>query len=313
MTEGEFQEFIITVGYRYHAKTKEAFNTLEGFHTVVAFDEPGGKYSFVLRASAENLPELLKMLSDFSSHHKDFIGRIGWKDRRVFVTVKMTIDSDIDRESLRETVRFFTTLCKSGALAPICAVCSGSFETGLYVVGTGIVPMCAKCLHKKQLQYEKRRDAFEKKQQHLPAGLAGALFGAALGASLYVLLYQFGALFGLWSCLIAVFSFSGFVVCGQRATRKSAVLTALISLLAFAAAEYAALVAAMSIQIERDGGGIAVTEAIRATNECFLDGGFLTSILIEIAAGAAAIAAVGGLYFLKRSMTRPLKISRNLL
>ena len=44
MTESEFQEFMITVGYRYNEKTKSAFNSFEGFKTIIEFSQKDNKY-----------------------------------------------------------------------------------------------------------------------------------------------------------------------------------------------------------------------------------------------------------------------------
>ena len=74
-----------------------------------------------------------------------------------------------------------------------------------------------------------------------------------------------------------------------------------------------ALVAGMSILIEHEGGGIAVTEAMEMTNISLTDISYLKAILLEIAVGSAVMIAVGVVYFLKRMLTRPLKISKNIL
>ena len=49
--------------------------------------------------------------------------------------------------------------------------------------------------------------------------MAGAVFGAVGGALLNVLLYQILPVRGIWSIAIALLTFVGFVVTGQRATR----------------------------------------------------------------------------------------------
>ena len=74
-----------------------------------------------------------------------------------------------------------------------------------------------------------------------------------------------------------------------------------------------ALAAGMSILIEHEGGGIAVTEAMEMTNISLTDISYLKAILLEIAVGSAVMIAVGVVYFLKRMLTRPLKISKNIL
>ena len=131
------------------------------------------------------------------------------------------------------------------------------------------MPVCDNCINRKRRQYERQRDAFEKKKQNMLAEIFGALFGAALGASIYVMLYQFTPLFGIWGGIIAPLSFLGFLVTGNRATRLSAVICEIISVITMIAAEYTALIAGVSILIEHEGGGIAVTEAIEVTNASF--------------------------------------------
>ena len=69
----------------------------------------------------------------------------------------------------------------------------------------------------------------------------------------------------------------------------------------------------MSILIEREGGGIAVTEAMEMTNISFTDMSYLNTIIFELIVGTVVMILIGIVYFLKRSYTRPLKISKNVL
>lgn len=316
MTEGEFQEFLIKVGYRYNKKSKTAFNSFEGFHTLIRFMENEKRYLVQLDAFADDRPVLEKMLRDFSAEGKDHVTKAAYKKRIVEISIKMTVDSQIDREHLEGLARFMMTLYKSGAIRPLCRVCARGRKTGLYVIGQELEPVCDSCITRKRRLYERRVDMFEKKQQNMPAGIAGALFGAILGSSLYVLLYQLWTGFGLYAALIALGAFAGFVVAGSRATKKSAVVCYILSVIVFAAAEYTAIVTALAIQIEREGGGIAVAEAMQVTNTYLTDpsySSYIWTILIELAVGVVVMALIGLGYFLKRRYTRPLKISKNVL
>lgn len=313
MTESEFQEFLITIGYRYNKKSKSAFNSFEGFHTIIGFSEKENRYSLSLSAAANDTSGLMTRLNDFAAENKSYITKAVYKDKRIRLTIKMTIDSDIDKEHLKEVAKFMMELCKSEILTPVCRVCARNRKTGLYVVGRELMPICDNCIVRKRRQYEKRRDMFIKKKQNMPAGIFGAVFGAMLGASLYVLLYQWNACFGIFGGIIAPLAFGGFVVTGKRATKLSAVICEVISFITFVFAEYLALIASMSILIENEGGGIAVTEAIEVTNESLSDESYLYTILLEIAVGTAIMVIIGVAYFLKRKYTRPLRISKNIL
>lgn len=313
MTEGEFQEFLITIGYRYNGKSKSGFNTFEGFHTIATYPAKESRYTFVLGAAVHDMQKLSAKLRKFLTENKEFVTRADYKDKRIRVHVRQTVDSEIDKEHLKETARFFTELCKSGIMHPVCRVCARDRKTGIYIVGTELVPICEKCIVKKRRQYEIRRDMFIKKKQNMTAGIAGALFGAALGSSVYILLYQFAQFYGLWAGIIVSCVFAGFVIAGKRATRLSAVICEVIAFIAFLFAEYLALIANMAILIERNGGGIVVTEAIESTNASFMTFSILNGIVLELIIGTALMAVIGVLYFFKRALTRPLKISKNLL
>lgn len=316
MTESEFQEFIITVGYRYNEKSGTAFNTFEGFHSLIVFNGKEKKYSVYLNAApltSSDAAEISKKTEEFKSKHKNYVTKASYKKKTVHLCIKMTVDSEVDKRELKETARFIIELCKSGKAVPICKVCSRKRKTGLYVVGRELMPICDPCITRKRRQYEHRKNIFNKKEQNMAGGLAGAVFGSALGAAIYILLYQFIPMFGTGSCIIVSLSFAGFVITGQRATKKSAVICAVISFVMFAAAEYMALVANMAILIEQAGGGIALSEAIDATNSGFGDFSFTNSVLTDILIGTVVIIIVGIIYFLKRKYTRPLKISKNVL
>ena len=315
MTESEFQEFLITVGYRYNKKSKSAFNSYEGFHTIIEFNDIEGKYSLSLDAQPVSIDALSEKIKSFAAENKDYIAKALYssKYKQIRLTVKMTVDSEIDREHLKTTAKFVMDLCKSDTMTPLCRVCSRNRKTGLYVIGTALTPVCDNCIVRKRRQYEKRRDMFEKKKQNMTAGLFGAVFGAALGSSIYILIYQFLPLYGIWGGIIAPLSFGGFVLTGKRATKLSAVFCEIISVFAFVAAEYMALIASNSIMIEKDGGGIAVSEAIELTNMTLTESSYLNSVIVELIVGTVIMLVIGAAYFLKRSLTRPLKISKNVL
>lgn len=316
MTESEFQEFIITLGYRYHEKTKTAFNTFEGFHNLIVFGVQESRY--MLRLSC--LPNgcetenILNELKNFQSEHKELITKVSFRKKQIFIELKMTIDSDIDKAELKALVHFMTMLCRSDKLIPLCRVCGRQRKTGVYVVGREIVPICDACVSRKRRLYEKRKNLFEKKKQNMAAGLAGAVFGAVLGGLINILLYQILPLWGAGSVFTAVLCYCGFVVTGRRATKKSGVICAGIAAVVFVLSEYAAMVLETAVMIEREGGGIAVSESFNITNSGLANNtAYLTAFLTEIGVGIGVIIAVGIGYFLKRKFTRPMKISKNLL
>ncbi len=315
LTESEFQEFIITMGYRYNEKAKAAFNTFEGFHNRIEFGQQENRYFVRMECGVKNgEPEdVLKELKEFQSSHKEAVLKVGFKKRCIVMELKETIDSDIDKEALKALVHFITELCKSDRLMPLCRVCGRERKTGVYVVGQEIMPICDSCVARKRRLYEKRRDLFEKKKQNLAAGILGALFGASLGALLNMLCYQFFPIKGIWSAFVAVLAFCGFVVTGKRATKKSGIITAIIAIVIFVISEYFAMVLETAILIEREGGGIAVSESIGIVNSGLMEQSYQMIVLSELTAGIAVILAVGAVYFLKRILTRPMKISKNLL
>ncbi len=312
LTEGEFQDFLVTVGYRYNKKTMAAFHTFEGFQTILDFNTKEKKYIFLLSTGVKDSGTLLNELCRFKKDNKECtLAQYG--DKRIKIKLRITVDSEIDKENLKEAIKFINELQKSELIFPICRVCSRNRKTGLYVVGQELVPMCDRCLARKQRQYERRRDMYEKKKQNMPAGLVGAGFGAALGAVLYILLYQFFNAMGITAALISLGGFAGFVAVGRRATRKSAVICMIGFGVVFLAAEYLSLVASMAVLIEGMGGGIAVSESISATNMSFFDQSYLSTVIMEIIVGMVSMAVVGVGYYIKRALTRPLKISKNVL
>ena len=314
MTESEFQEFMITVGYRYNEKLKFAFNSFEGFRTVIKFSENKNRYFLTVKTGTSSIAELKKKLQNYELEHKNYVSRAKYSKKYIKIDIKMTIDSDIDKEELKQLVHFMTELFKSEILEPLCEVCSRPRKTGLYIVGTEPSAICDNCLSRKKRQYEIRKNKFITKKQNMPLGLAGAVFGAALGASIYILLYQFIPYIDMAGGVIIIIpSFIGFVVTGKRATVRSAVICAVLSWLVYLVAEYAAIVASMAILIERAGGGIAVSEAMDVINASLADMQYLMPVINNMIIGSVLMMLTGGIYFLKRNFTRPFKISGNIL
>ena len=286
MTEGEFQECMIILGYRYNEKTGTAFNSFEGFRNLIMFVEKENRYVLYLDCSYKGIQELESVnqkLKEFHSEHKNYILKAEYKKRRINIVLKMTIDSDIDKDELKALVHIFSIF------------------------------VCEACVGRKRRIYEKRKNVFLNKTQNMPGGIAGALFGAFLGAAIYVLLYQLIPMYGVGSLVISVLSFLGFIAAGIRATKKSAVICIIISCAVFLAAEYAALVFNSAVSIEHLGGGIAISEAVDITNFSLRDKGYLLSILPEISIGITLIMLSGLVYLIKRAKTRPTKISKNIL
>lgn len=313
MTESEFQEFMITVGYRYNEKRKFSFNSFEGFRTVIKFCENKNRYSLAVKAGTSSIAELKKRLKNYETEHKNYVSKAKYSDRYIKIELKMTIDSDIDKEELKQLVHFMTELFKAEILNPLCEVCSRPRKTGLYIVGTEPVAICDNCLTRKKRQYEIRKNKFIRKKQNMKLGLIGAVFGAVFGACVYIFLYQFIPTFGTGGVMVIIPSFIGFVVTGRRATVKSALICAAVSGIIFIASEYLAMVASMAILIERNGGGIAVSEAIDIINASFGDISYVMPVIIDSITGLGLMTVTGVVYFLKRAFTRPLKISDNIL
>ncbi len=313
MTESEFQEFMITVGYRYNEKTKSAFNSFEGFKTIIEFSQKDNKYFLRVKAGTDDLKTLSRKLKNYASAHKNHVTKAKYSDRHIKISIRMTIDSDIDKNELKQLVHFMTEMFKSGMIKPLCAVCSRERKTGLYVVGTRLTPMCDKCLARKLRQYEIRKNKFVTKKQNMVLGLIGAVFGAALGASVYILLYQLIPTFCMGGVLVIIPSFIGFVVTGKRATIQSAVICAVLSWLIYILAEYVAIIANMAVLIEQAGGGIAVSEAVNVINSSLADTLYLMPIIDTVIKSSLLMVLTGIIYFLKRNFTRPFKISKNIL
>ena len=316
MTEGEFQEFIITQGYRYNSKTKIAFNSFEGFHAVLTFADKEGRYTMRLECSAKSMDDAVSVadsLKKFREEHKEYVSKARYTMRYVSVEIKKTVDSEIDREELRSLVHFITELLKSGHLKPLCRVCGRERKTGVYVIGKAICPVCDSCIVRKRRQYEKRIEQFERKKQFWPGGIIGALFGGLLGGLIYVLIYQYINLYGAAAVFIPVLTFCGFVVLGRRATKLSGVICALISLVFFALAEYISMVVQTAVDIERDGGGIEIARSADIINLSLKESETVQMYIPEAVVGVALIILTGIVYFIKRSLTRPMKISKNLL
>ena len=313
MTESEFQEFMITVGYRYNEKTKSAFNSFEGFKTIIEFSQKDNKYFLRVKAGTDDLKTLSRKLKNYAAAHKNHVTKAKYSDRYIKISIRMTIDSDIDKNELKQLVHFMTEMFKSGMIKPLCAVCSRERKTGLYVVGTRLTPMCDKCLARKLRQYEIRKNKFVTKKQNMALGLIGAVFGAALGASVYILLYQLIPTFCMGGVLVIIPSFIGFVVTGKRATIQSAVICAVLSWLIYILAEYVAIIANMAVLIEQAGGGIAVSEAVNVINSSLADTLYLMPIIDTVIKSSLLMVLTGIIYFLKRNFTRPFKISKNIL
>ena len=59
--------------------------------------------------------------------------------------------------------------------------------------------------------------------------------------------------------------------------------------------------------------GLRLAELVSINVSDFSDNGTLMMFIFELAAGAVVILFTGAMYFLKRSLTRPLKMSKNVL
>lgn len=316
LTESEFQEFVITQGYRYNQKTKTAFGNFDGFHALLKFAEKEGRYTLRMECSAKSMDDAVSVsdrLKKFREEHKEYVSKARCRMRYVSVEIKKTVDSDIDREELRSLVHFVTELQKSGYLRPLCRVCGRERKTGVYVIGKNICPVCDSCVLRKRRQYERRLELFENTKQSWPGGIIGALFGAVLGGALYVLLYQYINLYGITAAAIPVLTFSGFVMVGGRATKLSGVICALISALVFAAAEYVSMIVQTAVDIERDGGGIEIARSADIINLSLREPETLQMYLPETLVGIGLILVIGTAYFIKRKLTRPMRVSKNLL
>ena len=316
MTESEFQECIITLGYRYNQKTRTAFNSFEGFHALLKFAEKEGRYTLRLECCAKSVDDAASVadsLKAFREENREYVSKAKYKRKYISVEIKKTVDSEIDREELKSLVHFITEICKSDHLKPLCRVCARERKTGVYVIGKEVVPVCDSCAVRKRRLFEKRLELFETKKQSWIGGIIGAFFGASLRGAIYVFIYQFINLYGISAVAIPLLCFFGFVAVGQRATKISGIICAVISILIFMLSEYISMVVQMAVGIERDDGGIEVARSIEYINVSLQDSDTLMSYMPEVLIGVGAILLTGFVYFLKRKFTRPMRISKNIL
>ena len=74
---------MITVGYRYNEKLKFAFNSFEGFRTVIKFSENKNRYFLTVKTGTSSIAELKKKLQNYEFEHKNYVSRAKYSKKYI--------------------------------------------------------------------------------------------------------------------------------------------------------------------------------------------------------------------------------------
>ena len=74
---------MITVGYRYEKKSKSAFNSFEGFRTIIEFNKKDNKYSLRVKAGTDDISLLKQKLKSYADSHKNHVIKAKYADKYI--------------------------------------------------------------------------------------------------------------------------------------------------------------------------------------------------------------------------------------
>ncbi|MGN0537173.1 MAG: hypothetical protein ACI4M3_04285 [Acutalibacteraceae bacterium] len=301
MTESEFEEFVITLGMQYYKPDSTAYGRIDGFETILRFSERQGRYVFLVGAGAEkkeNEQELNTQLSRLAaSNNKIFFAR--FENHTIQIDVKMTVNSEIDRTTIRESISKVFGFCKDLKILPFCKYCGQQKKTGFFTLGGAFDAMCEDCFNIRGPVLDKK---LKKRNQkcRFGRGLLGSIAALILSTVIYVVLYLFNIRMGLCSIVLIAAALFAFVLFGKRHTAKSVLACMALSWLFLLAAEYISYVAefAKDLSVPYADMFWAVDEAIRFVHTHILTSAVYGTMLVNIAVGTGLILILGALFAL---------------
>lgn len=301
MTESEFEEFVITLGMQYYKPDNAAYGRIDGFETILRFSERQGRYIFLVGAGAEerdNEQELNAQLNRLAAaNNKIFLAR--FENHTIQVDMKMTINSEIDRGTIKESISKVFGFCKDLKILPFCKYCGQQKKTGFFTLGGAFDAMCEDCFNIKSPILDKKLKRRNQKPR-FGRGLLGSIAALILSTIIYIVLYLFNIRMGLGSIILVIAALFAFVLFGKRHTAKSILACMVLSWLFLLAAEYISYVAEFSKDLSVPYADMfwAVDEAIRFVHTHILTSAVYGIMLVNIAIGTGLIAVFGALFAL---------------
>lgn len=296
MTESEFEEFIITLGMKYYAPDDTAYGYVEGFQMILRFLERQRRYVLLIGAGSENNSQKLNgLLHKFATDRKSKVMYAQFEENTIQVCIKMTVDSEIDRLSIKDCIGAVFCFCKELEISPFCKYCGKQKRSQFYTIGGEFDAMCEECFNLKSPSADKKLKKKNRKQK-FGLGLTGAFAGAFVGNIVYVLLYILGFKMGLGGMVIVLAALFGFILSGKRHSKKSVAACMGLSWIFLLLAEYISNIAAFALDVYNLGGSWAIGEAVAWVNTHLVLPEVYGEILTNIGVGTFLILIFGAVF-----------------
>lgn len=301
MTESEFEEFVITLGMQYYKPDSTAYGRIDGFETLLRFSQRQGRYIFQVGMGAEqkdNEQKLNTQLNQLASaNNKILLAR--FENHALQVDMKMTVNSKIDRGTIKDSMGAVFGFCKDLKMLPFCKYCGQQKKTGFFTLGGVFDAMCNECFDIKSPVLDeklKRRN----QDSRFWRGFLGSILALLLGTVLYVCLYLLGVPWGFGSIILITAAMFGFMPFGKRHTRKSVVVCMIFSWLFLLAAEYVSYAAEFVRELSNADMDLfwASNEAIQWLNTHIFTPSVYGDMLLNIGVGTAWILLLGAVFAL---------------
>lgn len=306
MTESEFEEFIITLGMKYYAPDSTAYGYVEGFQMILRFLERQRRYVLLIGAGSENdTQKLNSLLHKFAADRKSKVVYAQFEENTIQVCIKMTVDSEIDRLSIKDSIGAVFCFCKELEVSSLCKYCGKQKKSQFYTIGGDFDAMCEECFNLKSSSADKKLKKKNRKQK-FGFGLIGALIGAFVGVNAYILLYVLGFKIGLGGIIIILAALFGFALLGKRHNKKSVIVCMGVSWFFLLLAEYISNIATFALDVYNLGGSWAIGEAVAWVNTHLLLPEVYNEILKNIAVGTFLILIFGAVFaMLYKATSKP--------
>ncbi len=300
MTESEFEEFVITLGMQYYKPSAAAHGRIDGFETILRFSQRQGRYILSIGAGTEEKDkehELNGQLNRLAAeNNKIFFAR--FENHVLQIDMKMTVNSEIDRSTIKDSIGKALGFCKDLKMVPYCKYCGQPKRIGFFTLGGTFDTMCEDCFNVKSSALDAKLKKRNQKTR-FGRGFLGSIVALALGTVLYIILYLFNIRLGLGSIILIFGALFAFAFWGRRHTFKSVLVCMVLSWLFLLAAEYLSYITEFAAELIEEMGVPyadffwAVNEAVYWLNTHILTWSVYSSLLLNIGIGTGLILIFG--------------------
>ncbi len=255
-----------SIGFGMDNLTGTAFRKIDGFCFTVKIDVNGNMYTVSVPCavhSEEDAQNLNAAMRRYADEHQKTVKSAFYDGREIYICCRSKDLVMKVSEGTREAVELCMYYIRQYSAVPVCSACGRPAELNIFALENKVSVLCEECFSDAQRQIAGETAAKAAAHENIPLGVIGAVLGGLTGAVLWVLFSLMGKIVFVAGALSALAGYFAYKKLGKKISKKSLVLSLLVSFVFLLAGMYFAIGVDVFQSLKNSGIDISFSEAFR--------------------------------------------------